>query len=324
MSKAIIIESHGGPEVLAVQAVQVGQPGRGQLRLRQTCLGVNYHDVYVRSGQYRTLTLPGTPGIEGVGFVEEVGPGTSGFAVGDRVAYVTGAYGCYASERLLDAALAIKLPDGVDDRTAASVLLKGLTVEMLVRRVHRVKPGDTILVQAAAGAVGQLLVQWASKLGAAVIGTAGSDDKAAIARAVGCSEVILYRQQAVAEHIMALTNGRGVDVVYDGVGKDTFQGSLDSLACLGHLVNFGQASGPVRPFTVGELAGGSLSVSRPVIFHHVAQRAAYEAMCGSLFAALADGWLKPEMPTEFALENAADAHRLLESRKAAGPVILTV
>ena len=224
MAEAIIQHETGGPHVLRIEGIAVGAPGPGELRVRQTAIGVNFHDVYVRSGLYRTLPLPGIPGIEAAGIVEEVGAGVSGFVAGDRIAYVTARYGAYASERLLPAELAVRLPPGVADDLAATVLLKGLTAEMLLRQVHRVQPGDRILVQAAAGGVGRLLCQWAAHLGATVIGTAGSEEKAELARNAGCQHVILYRRVNFVEQVREITGGRGVDVVYDLVGKDTFLG----------------------------------------------------------------------------------------------------
>ncbi|MEJ8837218.1 quinone oxidoreductase family protein [Ramlibacter sp. AN1133] len=324
MAEAILVREYGGPEVLQADSVDVGEPGEGELRLRQTFAGVNFHDVYVRSGLYRTLTPPGVPGIEAVGVVEQVGPGVEGWRPGDRVAYATRSYGCYASERLLPARIALKLPDAIDDRTAAAVLLKGLTVDMLVHRVHRIAPGQWVLVQAAAGGVGQLLAQWATHLGARVIGTVGSPEKVEIARAAGCSEVILYREEDVAARVAAITQGRGVDVAYDGVGRDSFAGSLGSLAMCAHLVNFGQASGPVPPVAMSELQARSTTLSRPVVFHYAAQREALQAMAQSLFGALAGGWLKVEAPIEFPLADAAAAHALLESRAATRGIVLRV
>jgi NADPH2:quinone reductase len=322
MPQAILVEAYGGPEVLRPREVAPGPPGAGEVRLRQTFAGVNFHDVYVRSGQYRTLAPPGIPGIEAVGVVEELGAGVTGLRVGDRVGYVTRSYGCYASERLLPAQIAIPLPPHVDDRTAASVLLKGLTVEMLVQRVHRITPGQWVLVQAAAGGVGQLLVQWAAQLGARVIGTVGSQPKVELARAAGCEQVILYREEDVAARVAALTGGRGVDVVYDGVGHDSFAGSLASLAMCAHLVNFGQASGPVPPLAMSELQARSTTLSRPVVFHYAAQPGALQAMSGALFDALARGWLRVPQAVEFPLAEAAAAHALLESGKATRPIVL--
>ena len=322
MRRAIVMREHGGPEVLKVEPIEVGAPGPGQLLLRQTFVGVNFHDIYVRSGLYKTLTLPGIPGIEGVGRVEAVGPGVEGLAPGDRVGYITAGYGGYASERLLAAELAVRLPEALSDLAAASALLKGLTVEMLVNGVHHLRQGECVLVQAAAGGVGRLLVRWARHLGAWVIGTAGSEEKARIARAAGCAEVILYREEDVAQRVKAITGGRGADVVYDGVGKDTFDASLAALALCGHLVNFGQASGPVRPVTLSELAARSTTLSRPIVFHHVAQRQHLLRMSASVFAALGNGWLEVEPALEFPLAAAGEAHRLLESGKATRPIVL--
>jgi NADPH:quinone reductase len=324
MARAIVIHAYGGPEVLQAEEVAVGAPGAGELRLRQTFVGVNFHDVYVRTGEYRTLALPGTPGIEGVGVVEQVGPGVEGFRVGDRVGYITRSYGCYASERLLPARIALKLPDDVDDRTAAAILLKGLTVEMLVARVHRVHAGETVLVHAAAGGVGRMLVQWATRLGARVIGTVGAPEKVDVARAAGCAEVILYREENVPERVKAITGGRGVDVVYDGVGRDSFEGSLASLANCAHLVNFGQASGPVPPVSLSALQVRSTTLSRPGVFHYVAERAQLEQAGASLFEALSRGWITVDAPIEHALEDAHRAHERLQSRTATQPIVLKV
>src|SRR5579859_4094119 len=250
VTRAIVLQQYGGPEALRPERVEIGAPAAGELQVRQTAIGVNFHDVYVRSGLYRTLALPGIPGIEGVGTVESVGPGVHGFAVGDRIGYVSGQYGAYAGRRNLPAALALKLPDAMGDRLAATVLLKGLTAEMLLRRVTQVSRGTTILVHAAAGGVGRLLCQWAAHLGATVIGTVGSEAKSRVAREAGCHHTILYRSTDFVEAVKRITGGRGVDIAFDSVGKDTFYGSLDALAKLGHLVNFGQSSGPVEPLPV--------------------------------------------------------------------------
>lgn len=322
MAEAIILREHGGPEVLRPEAIEVGAPGPGELRIRQTAIGVNFHDCYVRSGLYRTLALPGVPGIEAAGVIEAVGDGVTGFAAGDRIGYVTAGYGGYASHRLLPAALALRLPDGMSDALAASVLLKGLTAEMLVRQVHRVAPGQTLLVQAAAGGVGRLLCQWAAHLGATVIGTVGSEAKAAIARAAGCHHVILYREEDFVARVKEITHGRGVAAAYDSVGRDTFDGSLECLAPLGHLVNFGQSSGPIPPFAITRLAAKSNSLTRPMVFHYAAERAALEAMAESLFAAISSGAVRAETGQALPLSDAARAHALLESRQAEAPLIL--
>ena len=322
MARAIVMEHPGGPEVLALANVALAPPGPGQLRLRQTAVGVNYHDVYVRSGLYRTLELPGVPGIEGVGIVEEIGANVTGFEVGDRIGYVTGQYGCYAEARNLDAALAVKLPDESTDVQWAASLMKAFTVCMLVRRVHKVVPGETVLVHAAAGGVGQLLCSWARHLGAQVIGTVGSQAKADIAIRHGADHVILYREQDIAKRVAEITEGNGVAVAYDSVGADTFQASIDSLGFEGQLVNFGQASGPVAPFTPALLASRSLSVSRPIIFHYLRTPEKLAAMARETFEAFARGAIRPIDPMVLPLAEAAEAHRRLEARESPGGIVL--
>ncbi|MEI7743415.1 MAG: quinone oxidoreductase [Chloroflexota bacterium] len=322
MPRAIVMRTPGPADVLHLEDVEVGDPGPGQVRIRQTAVGVNFHDIYVRSGLYTTLPLPGIPGVEAAGVVDALGDGVAGLAVGDRVGYITDGYGAYTGARLLDAALAMRLPDSLGDVAAASVLIKGITVEVLLRRVHAVKPGDWILVQAAAGGVGQLLVRWASSIGATVIGTVGSEAKAEIARSAGAAHTILYRDQDVASEVQRITDGRGVDVVYDSVGGDTFDGSLGSLAMLGHLVNFGQSSGPVPPFAVARLSPRSASLTRPMVFHYLADPALRAEMAASLFAALADGTVTAEPARTFPLAEAAAAHAAMESRAVAGAIVL--
>jgi NADPH2:quinone reductase len=322
MANAILLRAHGGPETLEPGRVEVGEPGPGEIRLRQTAIGVNYHDVYVRTGLYQTLPLPGIPGIEAVGVVTAKSPEVTGLAVGDRIGYITNQYGAYASERLLPAQLAVPLPAAIDDALAATVLLKGLTAGMLVRRVHRVEPGMTVLVHAAAGGVGRLLCQWAAALGATVIGTAGTPEKRDVALAAGCAHVILYREVDFVTEVRRVTGGRGVDVAYDSVGKDTFSGSLDALATFGHLVNFGQSSGPVEPLPMPRLAANSLSVTRPIIFHYTADTERLREMATNLFDAFAEGVLSAEPGQAFPLDQAGAAHALLESRSAKGPLVL--
>ena len=322
MPNAIILRQHGGPETLSIEAITVGAPAPGEIRLRQTAIGVNFHDIYVRSGLYASLTLPGIPGIEAAGIVEAIGPEVTHLRPGDRVAYVTGAYGAYAQERLLPADLALKLPDNVSEQTAAALILKGLTARMLLHRVHPISAGDTVLVHAAAGGVGRLLVQWARHLGATVIGTVGSEAKAEEATSCGAHHTILYRHEDFVARVRTITNGFGVDVAYDSVGHDTFQGSLDSLAVLGHLVNFGQSSGPVEPFRIAALSAKSNSVSRPMLFHYIANRAALEDMAAGFFAALADGVLTPGEIQTYDLADVASAHRDLEARRTTGAVVL--
>ncbi len=322
MPTAIVLREHGGPQSLRIEPVEVGDPGPGELRIRQTAIGVNFHDVYVRSGLYQTLTLPGIPGIEAAGVVEAIGPDVSGFTLGDPVAYITSQYGAYASDRLLPASLAIRLPAGIDADIAASALLKGLTAQMLVRQVCRVQAGDTILVHAATGGVGQLLCQWAHHLGATVIGTVGNAEKAESARAAGCAHTILYREENFVDRVREITHSQGVDVAYDSVGRDTFAGSLECLAMRGHLVNFGQSSGSVEPFQVAMLAQKSNSLTRPVLFAYTAQRASLEAMAQDLFEMIQQGVLSVQAGRAFSLAEAAHAHEALESRDRVGPLLL--
>ncbi len=322
MPKAVVMTEPGGPEVLRLHDIDPGVPGPGELRVRQTAIGVNFHDVYVRTGLYRTLSLPGIPGIEAAGIVTEAGPETDGFAPGDRIAYVTSSYGAYAEERILPAALALHLPDALGDVAAASILLKGMTACMLLHHVHQVRPGQAVLVHAAAGGVGQLLCRWARHLGATVIGTVGSEEKARIARACGADHVILYRSEDFVARVREVTAGEGVDVAYDSVGQDTFLGSLDCLAYLGKLVNFGQSSGPVDPLAPSRLAARSNALFRPILFHYVRERAALEAVAGATFQAIAKGVLHPDPALQLPLAEAEEAHRALEGRQVPGSIVL--
>lgn len=322
MAVAIVLREHGGPEVLWPEAVEVRPPGPGEVRLRQVAVGVNYHDVYIRDGSYAGwMGLPGIPGVEAAGVVEEAGVGT-GFAPGDRVAYLTPRYGAYASERLIEASLLVRIPSGIDEATAAAAMVKGLTAWLLLHRVYPVRRGERILVHAAAGGVGQMLCAWANRLGAEVIGTVGSPTKAAVARQSGCHHTILYREENFVERVLALTGGRGVAVAYDSVGRDTFAGSLACLAPLGHLVSFGQSSGPSEPVAMAALASRSLTVSRPVVFHYLADRAVLEQAAAALFGEIAGGGVKVRIARTFPLAEAAAAHRLLESRGSTGSLLL--
>jgi NADPH2:quinone reductase len=324
MARAIVMRAPGGPEVLKVEDVEVGQPGPAQARLRQTAIGVNFHDIYVRSGLYTTLPLPGIPGLEAVGVVEAVGPQVEGVKVGDRVGCLTITYGGYAQSRVVDADSLIALPDSIDDRTAAATLLRGLTAQMLAHHAHPIRPGQTVLVHAASGGVGRLLCQWAHHLGATVIGTVGSEEKARNARTNGCDHAILYRTEDFVERVQAITHGRGVDVAYDSVGKDTFLGSMTCLARLGHMVNFGQASGPVDPIPMSLLFQKSNSVTRPNLFHYLADAPRRKEMTASLFAALAAGTITPGAIHEYRFEDAGRAQHDMEQRTTAGAVILTL
>jgi NADPH2:quinone reductase len=322
MATAMIMHEAGGPQVLRPETVTVGEPGPGQVRLKQTAIGVNFHDIYVRSGLYQTLTLPGIPGLEAAGVVEAVGEGVTAFAAGDRVAYTSGNYGAYADQRLIDAGRLVRLPDDIDDVLVAGMMVRGLTARILLTDVFPVREGSVILVQAAAGGVGQLLCQWARHLGATVIGTVGSQEKAERARRHGCHHVILYREQNVEDTVKQLTDGRGVDVAYDSVGKDTFYDSLACLAPRGHLVNFGQSSGPVEPLAMPRLAAGSFTVVRPMLGHYTADPADRDAAADAFFQALRDGILTPDDPVRYALQDVGQAHDDMEARRTHGAVVL--
>jgi NADPH2:quinone reductase len=321
MPRAIRIHQTGGPEVLRLEDVTVGEPGPGEARVRHTFVAVNFVDVYHRSGLY-ALPLPTGIGVEAAGVVEAVGPGVSHVRPGQRVVY-SGPIGAYSEARLVTAERLVALPDAVDDRTAAAVFTKGLTVDALVRRAHPVKAGETVLVHAAAGGVGGLMVQWLKALGATVIGTVGSDAKAEVARRLGCDHVIVYAREDFAKRVRELTGGAGVSVVYDGVGKATFDGSLDSLAPLGLMVTFGNASGPVPPLDVRVLASkGSLFLTRPTVFTYIAKRADLERGAAEVFERVTKGIVKVDPPRSWPLAEAAAAHRALEAREITGSAVL--
>ena len=323
MTHAIQVHQTGGPEVLVWDEVTVGEPGPGQVRLRQDAAGLNYIDVYHRTGLY-PQQLPFIPGAEGAGTVDAVGEGVRGVGAGDRVAYA-GPIGGYAEERLIDAEKLVKLPDSISTEQAAAMMLQGLTAHMLLRSVHRVQPGETILIHAAAGGVGLIVCQWAKALGATVIGTVGSDEKAELARAHGCDHPIVYTRQDFVAEVARITGGAKLPVVYDSIGRDTFMKSLDCLAPRGMMVSFGNASGPVDPFPPGILAQkGSLFLTRPTLFHYNATRAELEAAANELFEVVAGGQVKIEVKQRFALKDAAEAHRQLEARKTTGSTVLTV
>jgi NADPH2:quinone reductase len=322
MSYAIVLRETGGPEKLRYEPVDVPDPGPGELLVRHTAIGVNFHDTYVRSGLYHTLKLPGIPGLEAAAVVEKVGAGVTGFAPGDRIAYIDESYGAYSERRILRASLALHLPDGITDEAAAGLTIKGFTACMLLRRVHAVRAGETLLIHAAAGGVGQPLVRWAKHLGATVIATVGSEEKAAIARDCGADHVILYRAENFVERVAQITASRGVTVAYDSVGADTFSGSLDCLDYLGTLVNFGQSSGPVPPFAISRLAAKSNAVVRPMLFHYISDRAALETMARESFAAMAQGIIRAQVGLRVPLSRAAEAHVRLESRASTGQTVL--
>jgi NADPH2:quinone reductase len=322
MVHAIRIHEAGGPDKMKWEEVEVGAPGPGQIRLKNTAAGLNYIDTYHRSGLYK-LPLPLTLGMEGAGTVTAVGEGVTDIEVGDRVAYASAPLGSYSEERLMQADRVVVLPAGISDQTAAAIMLKGMTTEYLIQRTYKVKPGDTVLFHAAAGGVGLLFGQWAKALGATVIGTVGSEDKAKRAKAHGYDHVINYRTENFAERVKELTKGAGVPVVYDGVGKDTWAGSLDCLSPFGLMVSFGNASGPVPPFEIATLAGkGSLYVTRPTLVTYTAKRADLVNSARALFEVVMSGKVKVEVPQTYALKDAARAHEDLEARKTTGSTLL--
>ncbi|MGO9357639.1 MAG: quinone oxidoreductase family protein, partial [Xanthobacteraceae bacterium] len=305
MTHAIRFHKTGGPEVLVWEEVTVGKPGPGEARIRHTAVGLNFVDIYNRSGLY-PVQLPSGLGAEGAGVVEEVGAGVTDLKPGDRVAYGVSPLGAYAEARLVPADRLLKLPDSIDDRTAAAMMLKGLTAQYLIRQTYRVKAGDTILLHAAAGGVGVILSQWAKHLGATVIGTVGSEDKARLAKAHGCDHTILYNKEDFVARVKDITGGKMVQVVYDSVGKDTFLKSLDCLAPLGLVALFGQSSGNVEPLNLGLLAQkGSLYVTRPTLFTYAAKRENLVAMARELFDVVASGAVKIEVHQTYALKDAA-------------------
>ena len=321
MPKAIRYHKQGGPEVLQYEDVAVGEPGPGQVRIRHTAIGVNFVDTYQRSGLY-PMQLPQVAGNEGAGVVDAVGPNVSELRKGDRVAY-TGLPGSYCESRVVPADRMVKLPQGISEEQAASMMLKGLTVHYLIHSTYPVKKGETVLWHAAAGGVGLIACQWLKALGVTIIATAGSDDKTALAKAHGATHVINYRKEKFVERVKALTDGKGVPVVYDGVGKDTWEGSLDCLRPRGYLVSFGNASGAVTSFNPGLLAGkGSLFLTRPTLGHHIATRAELVERATALFDIVISGKVKIETTARYKLADAQTAHRDLEGRKTTGSVVL--
>jgi len=323
MTHAIQIRKTGGPEVLEWQEVEIGDPGPGEVRIGQEAAGLNFIDVYHRTGLY-AQQLPFTPGVEGAGVVEAVGDGVTNVKKGDRVAYA-GPIGGYAEERLIDADRVVKLPKSVSTEQAAGMMLQGMTAQMLLRSVFPVAKGDTILVHAAAGGVGLIMCQWAAALGATVIGTVGTEEKAELARAHGCAHPIVYSRQDFVAEVARITDGEKLPVVYDSVGRDTFVKSLDCLKVRGLMVSFGNASGPPDPMPPNLLAQkGSLYLTRPTLFHYIATREQLEQSAGELFDIVSSGKVKIEVKQRFALKDAAEAHRQLEARKTTGSTILTI
>ena len=320
MTQALVVHEYGGPEVLTPEEVPVAAPVPGQLRLRHTAIGVNMSDTYRRRGVY-PLTLPVIVGSEGAGTVEALGPDVDTIAVGDRVAYA-GPLGSYAGERLIAADQVVRRPDGIDDRIAAAMMLKGLTVHYLLHWTHAVQPGDTVVIHAAAGGVGLIFCQWAKHLGATVIGTVGSDEKAELASAHGCDHPIVYTRENFAEKVLEITGGAGAHAVYDSIGRDTF---LDSIRCTrarGVIAGFGQASGPFPALDTGLLQGGSKFVTRPGLADHIATREMIETGAARLFDLVERGIVTINVNQDWPLAQAAEAHRALEARATTGSTVL--
>ncbi|HET6757567.1 MAG TPA: quinone oxidoreductase [Burkholderiales bacterium] len=324
MTYAIRIHQTGGPEVMRWEKVEVGQPGPGEVRLRHSAVGLNFIDVYHRTGLYPIQT-PATPGLEAAGVVDEVGAGVTELKAGDRVAYASAPMGAYAEARLMPADRLVKLPNGISDKQAAAMMLRGMTARYLLRQTYAVKRGDRILIHAAAGGVGLIVCQWAKHLGATVIGTVGSDEKTALAKAHGCDHPIVYTREDFVARVNEITNGEKVAVVYDSVGKDTFMKSLDCLKPLGMMVSFGQSSGPVAAFDPGVLsAKGSLFLTRPTVMKYTERREDLVANASDLFDVVRQGQVKIEIGQTYPLKDAAQAHRDLEARKTTGSTVLTI
>ncbi|MEH6474383.1 MAG: quinone oxidoreductase [Sneathiella sp.] len=324
MTKAITFSEFGGSEVLKWTDVDVGNPASGEVRIKHQAVGLNFIDVYFRTGLY-PAPLPNIPGMEAVGTIEEIGPDVAGFAIGDRVAYACPPIGAYSEERVMPVSGLIKVPDTIDDQTAAAMMLQGMTTEYLLQRSFHVKPGDTILFHAAAGGVGLMACQWAKHIGATVIGTVGSEEKAALAKAHGCDHTINYQEEDFHEKLMEITEGKGVPVVYDSIGKDTFEKSLDCLQPRGLLVSYGNASGPVTGVDIGMLAAkGSLYVTRPTLMTYNASREELEKSASDLMTMVGNGTVKVNIGQSYHLSEAAKAHDDLENRKTTGSTVFTL
>jgi len=322
MTKAIRIHEHGGPEVLKYEDVDLGDVGPGEVRLRHNAIGLNFIDVYQRTGLYPLGDLPKTLGMEAAGVIEEVGSDVEDFKAGDRVAYAMG-LGSYSEERIWSTDRLVKLPDSIEDQTAAAMMLQGMTAYYLINRTYQVKAGDTILFYAAAGGVGLIACQWAKHLGATVIGCVGSEEKAELAKAHGCDHPILYRDENVPERVKEITGGEGVPVVYDSIGKDSFDDSLDCLSPFGLMVSFGNASGPVDPFNIAALGPkGSLHITRQTLATHTATRALIDECAGALFDVVEGGHVKININQTYPLAETEQAHRDLQARKTTGSTVL--
>lgn len=324
MAQAVRFYETGGPEVLRWEDAEVGEPGPGEVRVRHEAVGLNFADTYFRSGLY-PAALPAGMGVEAAGVIEAVGPGVEGFEAGDRVTYTGSPLGAYSTERVMPAEHLLALPDGIGFDTAASMTMRGLTTAYLLRRIHPLREGDTVLLHAAAGGVGSIFVQWAKLLGITVIGTVSSEEKAEIARANGCDHVVIYTREDVAARVREITGGAGVPVVYDSIGKTTFDTSLDSLSRRGLLVCFGTASGPTPPIDAMRLAvKGSLFVTRPALADYIADPAERAELAGELFSHVAAGRIRIEINQRYKLSDAMQAHRDMESGRSVGSSVFTV
>ena len=318
---AILAHEIGGPEVMKWEEIEIGDPGPGEALIRHTGVGMNFIDVYFRTGLYPAPSMPLCPGMEGAGVVEKIGDGVAEVAIGDRVSYAGMPVGAYSQHRLIPAHRLVVIPDGINDETAASMMLKGMTVEYLLERTYKVSPGDTILFHAAAGGVGLIACQWAKARGAIVIGTVGSDEKADLAKAHGCDHAIVYTRDDFVERVKEITNGAGVPVVYDSVGRDTLLKSIECLEPRGMLVNFGQASGPLGNFDIGVLAKGSLYLTRPSLMVYTASRADLQKSANTLFEMVLSGKVQIPINNRYPLKDAAQAHRDLEERQTTGTTV---
>jgi NADPH2:quinone reductase len=322
MGKAIVIRKYGNSAQLKLEDVEIQKPSEDELLLRQTAIAVHFHDIYVRTGLYKTLSLPGIPGLEAVGVVEEIGKGVSDFSPGDRVGYIDRNYGAYSTHKVVDKKLCFKVPDFISDEIIATNFSRAITVQMLMEMVTQVRASDTVLITAVTGGVGKIFVQWAKSLGVQVIGTVGSKEKLVLGKSLGCDYTLTYDQPDFLDEIFDITNGKGVDKVFDSVGKDTFENSLKSVSKCGHIINFGQSSGPIDPIQMSLLATKSLTISRPIIFDYISEREIFIKMAQSVFNAFKNGNIKTPTFTPYNLNDAYLAHDMLESRKGGGSVFL--
>ena len=322
MGKAIVLRKYGNSDQLKLEDVEIKKPSEEELLLKQTAIAVHFHDIYVRTGLFKTLSLPGIPGLEAVGVVEEIGEGVSDFFPGDRVGYIDRNYGAYATHRVVNKKLCFKVPDSISYEIIATNFSRAITVQMLMEMVTQVRASDTILITAVTGGVGKIFAQWAKSLGVQVIGTVGSKEKLALGKSFGCDYTLTYDQPDFIDEIFDITKGKGVDKVFDSVGKDTFENSLKSVSICGHIINFGQSSGPIDPIQMSLLAAKSLTISRPIIFDYISERETYIKMVQSVFNAFKNGNIKIPILTPYSLKDAYLAHGMLESRKGGGSVFL--